>query len=193
MPTWAYVLIGIPAAAVIAAATWTLLTRRRSESLKSAFASEYDHTVASAGSRREAEHELRDRQKRREKLVIVPLSAAAHDRYADRWQTVQAEFVDSPAAAVRDANQLVQEVMNARGYPVDDFEQQAADISVDYPDVVSNYRAAFAVCRLSGEGAASTEDLRQAMRHYRSLFDELLSEVRSTSDEQESVREPVAR
>jgi hypothetical protein len=193
MPTWVYVLIGIAVVALIVVAASMMLSRRRSTGLKSAFSSEYDRTVASTGSRREAEQELRERQKRREKLVIVPLTGPVRERYSQRWETVQSEFVDAPVAAVRDANELVQQVMSDRGYPMQDFEQQAADVSVDHPDVVSNYRAAYAVWCRCEDGSASTEDLRQAMRHYRSLFDELLADEREPSAAAERERERVAR
>jgi hypothetical protein len=183
MPTWAYVLIAVGAAAVVVAAVaaWAL-TRRRTGRLRSTFASEYDRTVAESGSRREAERELAEREKRREELVIVPLSTAARERFAARWQQTQSDFVDSPQTAVRDANALVEEVMQERGYSVENFDEQAAVVSVDHPDVVENYRTAHAVSVSASDGGASTEDLRRAMRHYRALFEELLGEPLGNGD-----------
>jgi hypothetical protein len=174
---WAYLVIGIAVALLVVAGTaWAVMANRRSERLRSMFSSEYDRTVAASKSRHDAEYELREREKRRERLNIKPLSTATRERYADRWRSVQGDFVDAPEVAVRDANQLVQLVMSDRGYPIDDFEQQAADISVDHGDVVARYRAAYAIWLRSEDGLASTEELRQAMRHYRSLFDELLED-----------------
>jgi len=181
MPTWAYVIIGVAAAlAVLGVAAWAL-AQRRSARLRSTFASEYDRTVADAGGRRRAEHELLEREERRKELVIVPLSTNARERYSDQWRATQAEFVDAPERAVREANGLVEEVMAERGYPVSDFEEQAAVISVDHGDVVENYRAAHSISAAAEDGRASTEDLRQAMRHYRSLFEDLLGEAVDTA------------
>jgi hypothetical protein len=115
-------------------------------------------------------------QKRREKLQIRALSPSNRSDFTSRWTTVQSGFVDAPKNAVSRADQLVNEVMQVRGYPVGDFEEQAADISVDHPVVVENYRAAHAIALRHVRGEASTEDLRQAMVHYRSLFDELLED-----------------
>jgi len=135
---------------------------------------EYDRAVAESGSRRGATSELRQREKRRQELDIAPLSAAASERYAQQWQVAQARFVDQPGDAVREADVLVVSVMGERGYPMEDFEQRSADISVDHPRLVDNYRAAHAISMANNQEKASTEDLRQAMIHYRSLFDELL-------------------
>jgi hypothetical protein len=135
--------------------------------------------VRERDSRRAAESELQDRERRREE--IRPLAPVARARYADEWGRVQAKFVDDPATAVLDANGLVLRVMGDRGYPMEEFEQRAADISVDHPDVVENYRAAYRIAVLDGDGRAGTEDLRQAMVHYRSLFEELLGDEASES------------
>jgi hypothetical protein len=129
-----------------------------------------------AGDRRQAEAELAARRERRERLTIRPLPAEARARYARQWETVQAQFVDSPQAAIAAADGLVNAVMSDRGYPVSEFEQRAADVSVDHPSVVENYRNAQAISLRSQRGEATTEELRQAMQHYRSLFDELLSD-----------------
>jgi hypothetical protein len=126
--------------------------------------------------RRRAESELAERERRREYLEIVPLEPAARERYAEAWRDTQARFVDSPEQAIREADHLVTEVMRERGYPMEDFDQRAADVSVDHPNVTENYRAAHATSLANDQGEASTEDLRQAMVHYRALFVELLEQ-----------------
>jgi hypothetical protein len=170
MDTWVWIVLAVivlAALALIAAAT---MRKRRSEQLREGFGPEYDRVVEDTGDRRAAERELSERRKRHEELDIVSLSDGVRARYAEEWRQVQARFVDEPEAAVREADQLVQRVMSDRGYPVaDDFERRAADVSVDYPDVVENFREGH---RLAGEG--DTEALRQAMVHFRSLFAELL-------------------
>jgi hypothetical protein len=154
-------------------AWWAFAVRRRGR-LQQAFGPEYDRTVADAPTRREAESELAQRQKRRDELDIKPLSPEARERFADDWRGAQENFVDDPSGAVGDADRLIQQVMRERGYPVHDFEQRANDVSVDHPEVVSNYRAAHGISIANERGKASTEDLRTAMVHYRSLFAELL-------------------
>ena len=133
-------------------------------------------TVADAPSRREAESDLSERQRRREELEITPLEPESRDRYAEEWRRAQERFVDDPPAAVGDADRLIQDVMRERGYPVSDFDQRAADVSVDHPEVVSNYRAAHGISIANERGKATTEDLRTAMVHYRALFVELLEQ-----------------
>jgi hypothetical protein len=177
MPAWGWVLIGIGVVALCLLIAWRAFAARRRRGLQETFGPEYDRTVADAPTRREAESDLAERQKRREQLDIEPLAPAARDRYADEWHRAQEHFVDDPAAAVGEADRLIQQVMRERGYPVEDFEQRATDISVDHPEVVSNYRAAHGISIANERGKASTEDLRAAMVHYRSLFSELL-EVR---------------
>jgi hypothetical protein len=166
----------IVAAVVVVCALVVLqmMGRRRTQHLQERFGPEYDRATEAAG-RREAEAELRAREERRESLDIRPLPAATRERYATKWQDVQAEFVDSPTLAVAHADELVNAVMSERGYPMDDFEQRAADVSVDHPLVVENYRAAHRVYLSAETDDVSTEDERQAMKHYRLLFDELLS------------------
>lgn len=174
MPTWGWVLIGIGAVLVCLLVAWGALRSRRSKGLQETFGPEYERTVADAPTRREAESELSERQKRREELEITPLEPQQRERYAEDWRQAQERFVDDPAAAVTDAHQLIQQVMRERGYPVEDFDQQAADVSVDHPEVVENYRAAHGISTANERGKASTEDLRTAMLHYRALFVELV-------------------
>ena len=174
MPWWVWVLIAAAVVAVLAAIVWQALARRRTGRLQKHFGPEYDRTLGGADSRRDAEAELQAREERRRHLEIQPLSQTAHERYARRWETVQAKFVDEPRTAVARADTLIQAVMAERGYPVEDFEQRAADISVDHPQVVENYRVGHRLAQESANGSDSTEDLRQAMRHYRALFEELV-------------------
>jgi predicted nucleic acid-binding protein len=161
--------------------------RQRSRRLEEKFGPEYGRTVKEHGDRRAAESELREREDVRERLEITPLSERQRERYGAEWQQVQSDFVDNPSGAVAEADRLVAEVMRERGYPVDDFEQQAAVVSVDHPDVVANYREGHAIYTSFDRGEASTEDLRQAMQHYRALFDDLLE----SPSEQPLSREPV--
>lgn len=175
MPIWAWILIAIAVVAVIALVAWTVWSRQRSKRLREQFGPEYERTMTEHGDRRGAESELAARQKRRADLDISPLEPAARTRYRDRWTQVQSRFVDAPGQAVGDADALVIQVMSERGYPMEDFDQRAADISVDHPQVVHEYRAAHAISMANDNGRASTEDLREAMLHFRSLFDELLA------------------
>jgi hypothetical protein len=186
MPIWAWILIGIGALAVVALA-WLSVDRQRSRHLEKTFGPEYRRTVAERGDRRTAESELREREQVRERLEIRSLSERQRERYGGEWQQVQSDFVDSPSDAVAEADRLVAEVMRERGYPVDDFEQQTALISVDHPEVVANYREGHAIYLSFDRGEASTEDLRQAMQHYRALFDDLLG----NPAEEPLTREPV--
>jgi hypothetical protein len=174
----------IVAIVVVAGLIWS--RRRRSAHLRDRFGPEYDHAIAYEGGRAEAESELAKREKRVSELDIRPLEPAARMKFIDRWKDVQARFVDDPARAVADADGLLGEVMTARGYPVSDFEQRAGDISVDHPEVVRNYRAGHDIALRHAQGNASTEDLRQAMIHYRSLFDELVNETDATAVERQT-------
>jgi hypothetical protein len=158
--------------------------QRRSRRLRERFGPEYDRTVAEAGDRKEAESRLEERTTRRERLDIVPLDPADRVRYVEAWRLTQARFVDEPAEATREADRLITAVMRDRGYPIDDFEQRAADVSVDHPQVVDDYRAAQAIAAANERSEASTEDLRQALVHYRSLFEELLEVDRADNDRQ---------
>jgi FtsZ-interacting cell division protein ZipA len=174
MNTWVWIVIGVVVAIVVLGVLAGALRTRRSRSLQDRFGREYDRTVERAGGRREAEEELRDREKRHDALELRPLSQDARERYLLQWQTTQGRFVDDPKGAVSEADELVQRVMRDRGYPVDDFEQRAADISVEHPELVERYRTADGIARASERGEASTDDLRHSVRHYRALFVELL-------------------
>jgi hypothetical protein len=159
---------------VIAGVAWYGLSRRRTAQLKKRFGSEYDRTVQTEGNVRKAEAALAARARHVAHLNIRPLSAEDAMRFSDVWRRIQARFVDDPQGAVAEADRVVGEVMNARGYPVGNFEQRVADISVDHPDVVMNYRATREIAAVHARGQATTEDLRQAMVHYRALFTDLL-------------------
>lgn len=149
--------------------------RRRRAHLRGRFGPEYDRAVKESGDIRRAEETLAARERRVARLTIRPLSPEDQTRFAQGWGAVQNRFVDDPKGAVSAADRLVGEVMQARGYPLGDFDQRAADISVDHPHVVEHYRAARDIAQRHARGEASTEDLRQAFVHYRSLFSELLN------------------
>jgi len=162
-------------ALVVIGAVVTFMRRRERERLQGRFGSEYEHQVeAAGGSRAKAEAELLKREKRVEKFDIKPLAPEQRERFQDDWQAVQAKFVDDPERSVAQADALLAEVMKARGYPVEDFEQRAGDLSVDHPELVKNYRAAHEIARRHAHGEAGTEDLRSAFIGYRALFEELL-------------------
>jgi hypothetical protein len=150
------------------------IAKRRKAALRERFGPEYERAVKERGSVREAEAALAAREKRVSKFNIRDLGEPERAQYAEHWRKVQSRFVDDPRGAVTDADESVGLLMGARGYPVSDFEQRAADLSVDHPRVVEHYRAAHAIAERHRAGKASTEDLRQAMIHYRSLFEELL-------------------
>jgi hypothetical protein len=160
----------------LAVAGYLIAQARKRKQLQSRFGPEYDRTVEHTGRRRDAERELAERAERRQQLDIRPLPADERRAFSDRWRATQADFVDRPGAAVRAADQLVAEVMRRRGYPVGDFDQMARDVSVDHAGVVQEYRAAHDISELNDREQASTEQLRQAMVHYRALFTELLAE-----------------
>jgi hypothetical protein len=168
------ILILVLIVVVIAVGALLLWQRRRSAALQQKFGPEYHRAVGQFGNERKAEAELAARAKRVRSLNIRSLTADEQARFADAWKQAQARFVDEPSQAAAEADILVKELMQARGYPVGDFEQRAADISADHPAVVSNYRAAREIALRNRAGKATTEDIRQAMVHYRSLFEELL-------------------
>lgn len=167
---------------LLAAVGMLAYRQRRSAQLREGFGPEYDRVVEARGDQGKAEAELRERRERRDSYDIRPLDPDAQARYASRWQQTQARFVDHPASALAEADVLVSEVMRERGYPVDDFERQADDVSVDHPEVVEHYRQAHAI---QTQDAASTEDLRQGLVHYRALFAELLEPVEESRQTQE--------
>jgi cytoskeletal protein RodZ len=159
---------------LLAVVGWLLYERRRTTELRSTFGPEYERAVKDVGDRRAAEGELRKRRERVQALEIRPLGGQDRQRYATEWRQVQALFVDEPRAAIDDADDLIGRLMEARGYPVADFEQRVADISVDHAAVAQHYRAAHAIAERRDEVDTDTEALRQAMVHYRALFEDLL-------------------
>ena len=188
MPGWAWAIIVVAAVVLVAIVVWRAFAAKKTRTLQGRFGSEYDRTVDSADSRRAAEADLQARAERRDELDIRPLAPGARERYLGEWQRVQARFVDDPEGAVREADMLIQQVMSDRGYPMDDFDQRAADISVDHPDVVENYREGHRLTRAAAIGDGTTEDLRQAMVHYRALFDDLLEESSDAPLDRDSAR-----
>jgi hypothetical protein len=170
-------IVVVLALAALAVAYWAMSQRRRSSRLEERFGPEYERAVSSGDSKREAERQLEDRQRRVERLRIKDLDPGRRREYQGRWRLVQERFVDDPKSAVNEVDTLIRDVMDERGYPVNDFEQQAADLSVNHPKVVSNYRAAHSIAEAHEREGVSTEDLRQAMIHYRELFAELVEGV----------------
>jgi hypothetical protein len=185
MPTWGWIVIAVVVLAVVALLVAYAARRRRTERIRGRFGPEYDRTVGELGNRRKAESELSARERRREELDIRPLEPAARDRYRQAWRDVQTRFVDMPSESVREADVLVIRVMGDRGYPMEDFDQRAADVSVDHPRVVEDYRTAHTISLANDGGRASTEDLRRAMVHYRALFEDLLDTGRDTQERAE--------
>jgi FtsZ-interacting cell division protein ZipA len=187
MTTLIWVIAAIVVIAVIALVV-AGANKRRSTMLRDRFGPEYDRTVASSDDRRAAEAELRAREKQRAQFDITPLPEADRVRFADEWREVQEQFVEDPAQATTAADTLITRVMEARGYPMQDFAAQAELVSVDHPDTVENYRFAHAVRQRSQTDQVSTEDLREALLRYRSLFDELLRpEGQAYTDEPEAI------
>jgi hypothetical protein len=173
MAGWVWAVIVVAVVVVCAIAIWSYTAKRKTQRLQQRFGPEYDRVTEQAG-KRDAEKALAEREERHDKLNIRPLPADSRAQYAMKWKDVQSEFVDAPATAVAHADGLVSAVMNDRGYPMDDFDQRAADVSVDHPEVVENYRKAHRIFVSMEHGAVSTEEERKAMQHYRRLFDDLL-------------------
>jgi hypothetical protein len=169
---------------------WLILLNTRSWRLKKKFGPEYSYTLEKMGDRRSAESSLQEREKRVVKLDIHPLNEHEKERYHTEWTGIQASFVDDPAQSVEKANRLITEVMIARGFPVSDFEQRAADLSVLYPNFAPLYRQANSIAtRNKDSDSVSTEELRKAMVNYHSLFDQLLGTVHPTEPEKEPLQE----
>lgn len=171
------VLIAIALTLLVGIMTWLYFRYRRSKELREHFGPEYDRVVRKEGDVKRGEGVLAFRERKRESLQIHPLSSASRLEFSDRWNAVQAQFVDDPGGSVAKADSLVNQLMEARGYPMTDFEDRADIISVDHPQVVENYRAAHEIALSTGRGQTTTEALRKAMVHYRSLFDELLQDT----------------
>ena len=168
------VLVVVVVIALVAIAAWVVARSRRRRRLQEQFGPEYPRAVRKYGGVTQAESALTARRERVRRLDIRPLRSADAGHFAAAWRDAQARFVDDPPVAIAHADRLVQEVMHARGYPVGDFDERVDDISVDHPAVVEHYRTAHEIAIASGEGRTTTEDLRQAMRHYRALFEDLL-------------------
>ena len=168
------IVIGLLVAVAVVVVAFVLSRKRRTDHLRAKFGPEYERLVREQGDPRQAESELSTRVERVKQLHIKPLSPEHRSRFADAWRSDQARFVDDPRGAVVEADRLVADLMQVRGYPVGDFEQRAADVSVDHPHVVQNYRVAHDIAVREQRGDASTEDLRKAMVHYRALFEDLL-------------------
>lgn len=174
---WALVLLGGMVVVILAAVAFSRRQARlRRAQLQDRFGAEYDRAAYELGDARKADRELAARARRVDKLALRELSGTERSRFTSQWTAVQAQFVDDPAISVQSANDLINLVMRARGYPVESFEQRAADLSVDHAAVIQHYRAARAIAEANHHGRASTEDLRQAMVHYRVLFGDLLQD-----------------
>jgi len=170
------ILLAVAVVLIIAVSAWLYLRKRRSTTagLRQRFGPEYERAVRKHGSERKAEAKLADREKRIEKLNIRELDPMERERFSEQWKSVQSHFVDSPKGAVTEGDDLVSSLMKTRGYPISEFDQRADDISVDHPQVVENYRSGHEIAMRVGKDQATTEDLRTAMIHYRSLFEELV-------------------
>jgi hypothetical protein len=183
MPAWSWIVIAVAVVIVVALAMLVARSasrRKRTERLKNHFGPEYDRAVGESGDQGAAEKELVARERERQKLDIVVLTPESRAKYAEHWRAVQTAFVDNPSRAVGDADRLVTQVMRERGYPVDDFDQRAADISVDHPNVVEHYRAAHIIHLAQEKGDIGTEAQREAFVHYRALFEKLLETEHKT-------------
>lgn len=172
--TQAFVTVLILAVALAAIALLLFRQQRGARGLRSQFGPEYDHAIARTGSRKEAKRELLRRKERVQSFRLHPLAPHQRERFANEWRLLQEQFVDDPIRALTGANTLVRDVMSERGYPATDFEQRAADLSVEHGQLVDDFRSAHAIVLAAQRGEASTEDMRQALVHYRSIFAELL-------------------
>jgi len=180
---WIAVAVAILVVVGLALTVVFVIPRQRSRNLRARFGPEYDRTVGALGDQRQAERELSAREQRRRRFEVRDLEPGMRARYVEEWQRLQAHFVDSPAEALKEADALVALVMRHRGYPLDDFEQAAADVSVDHPAEVEEYRAAHAISEASGSDSTDTETLRQGIQHYRTLFQSLVGEAPPAQEE----------
>jgi len=190
MPTNTVIFAVVLIVAVAAIVAWVVMQRQRTQRLQQRFGPEYTRTVDEFGGRTKAEAELTKREQRVARLNITPLTPADAARFSQAWNTLQSRFIDNPKGVVGEADRLVRELMVKRGYPMADFERRSADISVDHPGVVTTYRAAQAIAVRADRGEADTEELRKAVVHYRTLFDELL-EVKPTATAHTTAPTPV--
>jgi hypothetical protein len=174
MSTSAIVVLIVVIIAILGIGGWLMWTQLRRRQLRERFGPEYDRTLEDQESRRAAERDLAEREKRHAKLDIKPLSRDERDRFAQQWDLIQQQFVDHPGAAVADADRLVTVVMKERGYPTEDYRQQVADLSVQHASVLEHYRSAHDIRSRGEETQVRTEELREAMVHYRSMFEDLL-------------------
>lgn len=174
-PMWIWIAVGVVALLIVVGLVARGARVSRTESLRDKFGNEYDHALREHGSRTKAEHDLIERTEQVKKYNIVPLNAGDRDRFRKDWQRVEQRFIERPATAVVEADELLADIMRARGYPMGDFDRHVADLSVTHPTIIEHYRAGHRVITQS-PGKASTEDLRQAMLHYRALFDELIDD-----------------
>ncbi|WP_067177166.1 hypothetical protein [Microtetraspora niveoalba] len=185
----AWLVVAIAIVVVILAVGYVMMTNlNRRRRLQDRFGPEYERTVRERDSRREAEEELRAREQRHSRLDLRPLTQEARNSYARKWSEVQERFVDAPGFAVTEADTLVTSVMGDRGYPTENFEQRLSDLSVEHASTLDHYRKAHDISRRAARRDATTEELRQAMVHYRALFQELLDEVPAESDGHRAVR-----
>ncbi|MEV0067586.1 MULTISPECIES: hypothetical protein [unclassified Amycolatopsis] len=176
MPTWLIVVIVVVAVVVIGAVAWLVVQERQRKRLQQQFGSEYSRAVEESDSPRAAQRELAERERRHRDLDIRPLSASARERYAQHWALIQEKFVDQPAGALDEADDLLVAVMSERGYPTEGYDQQLSDLSVRHSRTLEHYRAAHETHRRHSETALSTEELRSAMVHYRTVFEDLLTD-----------------
>lgn len=176
-PIWIWIAVGVLALIIVASLMARGARKARSAQLRDKFGAEYDHVVQETGKRKRAEQELLARVDEVKKYDIRPFSIAERDRFRRDWALIEQRFIERPTTAVVEADELVADMMRVRGYPMGDFEKHAASLSVTHPRVIEHYRAGHRVIG-GAPGKSSTEDLRQAMLHYRALFDELISEVK---------------
>lgn len=179
-PTWIWIAAGIVAVLIVVGLIARGARRSRTEALREKYGNEYDHAVESAGSRRRAEEDLMARAEEAKSFNIRPLTSTEHQEFRQDWNRIEMRFLERPTTAVVEADELVEQVMRARGYPMADFEKHAAYLSVHHPGIVEHYREGHAAIDSNRDGKSSTEELRQSMLHYRALIDELLGPPKKT-------------